>query len=714
MREYFASFAGITRDSCAPYLLSLLCSQFLPTCTFDQNDHPKPRYPCSGFCPNFGLTDDKGHFGVPSECIGQNADYGFLFQHDQSKVVDDVTIKLDSFRPICWETPVRVTSDEKPWPIDKTSISPIQTYRDLDNSNGNLDQGTGITFTQGEKNIIAASDESCDPIYHQFPTQAAVISINSRNKQNKALGVALDLPTSTCPTLLTPLPRSEYTSDLVPCVVPCPNLTFTHHQYEQQDTLVIVFNSLSIICLFILCLSWTFFPALRLQNYVFYYILCISAMTLSLFILIPIARAQHKTIAASLCETPTQEYHMKGYPLFQGMVTAFTYMAATSWGLIMVFDIFVQVVIGKHMQKASREFILKERLYHGFSWFWGFYSLIGGLASEQFGATVSVGGSYALITPSRFQQSRGVFNAGNPFFYYPLLILTFISVFLMLVVLVKLIWFRSQTKTTGLRLATFVRLFIFIVANTFIICVFLVYSIDVTEKRGDLEDATTKYIECLHLVRTFEPGVDPISVCGEAPNHSLNFDILLLTVVLFNGMGVIAFLIYGTTTDLIYSWLGSLYVLFGFESFKKYEKDYRRNRKSTKMGTTKTSHHDKSRTSRSGHTSTLGSGLLTSQHHHDSTLDQSGFDRQPRGNRWDDDSRHQNARSPSQDPKSRGDISTTGQRKTVFQYGNNKQSQQQKRRPGVGLQTEASMTMTSPITHLHSATNEVELSTFQE
>lgn len=711
MRGFFGVFGAVERETCGPYLIAMMCSQFLPTCAYDQHDHALPRYPCSGFCPNYGMVkegtgvgDIAPVFPVPPQC----SKFEYFFEKPRKEVTTRVT---DFFRPVCWHSTFRQTTLDKSYPIDYLSPSPIDVFR-ADASIPVTDKGTGINYSPREKAIIDDNNESCEPLYETFVSQATAVvqaSENTSPSYAQFRDLRIDFPTHPCPSLLTALPSDKYTSDQEPCVIPCPTLTFTHEQYKQQDTLVIVFNSLSIVCLFVLCLSWTFFPALRLQNYVFYYIICISAMTVALFILIPIARAQDITIAESLCETPTKEYHMKGYPLVQGMVVSFTYMAATAWGLIMVFDIFVQVVVGRHMQKGSRDGILKERLYHAFSWFWGFYSVIGGLASEQIGATVIVGGSYALIIPSRFQQDEGVFNAGNPFFYYPLLILTFVSVFLMFAVLVKLIWFRAQTKTTGLRLATFVRLFIFIIANTFIICVFLVYSIDVNEKRDELEVATTNFTQCLHLVGTFLPNEDPIALCGTAPDHPLDFNILILTVVLFNGMGVIAFLIYGTTTDLVYSWFGSFYIVCGCETFKKYEKDFRRNRKSTKMNTTKTSQHpggEKSKTSRSGHTgSTVGSGLLTSQHHHDSTTDRSAVDNTTTGRRamYDDDSRHQpTARSPSQDPKSRGNAtnsttagenSTSGYqaRKTVFQYANNKNQQQNKRRAtGGGAPSEIS------------------------
>eukprot|EP00461_Guttulinopsis_vulgaris_P001330 UN01330 len=635
MRTRFGAFASVQRDKCASYILASLCAKYLPTCYYDKDDNAQRRYPTKDFCPdtkNIKSESDQVEYTmnnvVPEDCLDDsgNTDKKNSFFFFRDKTHQETVRHMEySLRPQCYN--VDEANQQSLENLDQICGSEYTAaklvYADPEGStNMIIPTGTALLEQRAKK---AIADPECFGIYkkaHWPQLKSAQIQADPRyttfiktlSKMNvKAYspaittGKTIDLPTHPCPALLTAVNPMEYKPDQSPCAIPCPNLTFTEKQYKKEDVVIIVFNALSIAALFVLLLSWIIFPALRLQSYVFYYIICISVMTLALFILIPIASAQNKTIAESLCSSETTEYHMEGYAVVQAIVVCFCYLSATAWGLIMVLDIFIQVVVGKHFQKQSREHVIKERLYHIFAWFCGTYSVVGGLASQQMGSLVSVGGAYALITPSRDQQNEGVFNGGDVFFYYPLLVLTIISVLLMFAVLYRLIRFRMQAKTTGLKLATFVRLCLFIVANTFIICVLLIYTIYITGKRDELNRLTNQFVQCLHLAQTFGTN---IAECGEAPKHGLNFDILLLSVALFNGMGFIAFLIYGTTFDLLYSWLGLLYVLTGWSILKPFEKDYKRNRKSTKATTkTHSTTANQSKLSRSGTSGFISTGL---------------------------------------------------------------------------------------------------------
>ncbi len=381
------------------------------------------------------------------------------------------------------------------------------------------------------------------------------------------------VPTPPCPAPLVDLAPTDHQELSIlggPCALPCPMVMWTEDEYKITDDVADVATSISLVVSIFLTVTWIAFPQQRQKRYALYFILNLTAMNFVYWL--GLRLRGDKTGAGSFCETNANEYHMKGYCLFQAMVMLYSVLGGIAWWMIQAVDLFLKVYLQKRFPKGSREETVKEYIFHGVAWGLPLACLVAALASEQLGG-YAIGTNWCLFSQSRIGNAD---DLSWPFYYYPMVIMATICTATMIITAVSL----CRANRAAARRATvthrngapkintgaFMRMFLFVVLMAIVWIFLLSYKLHTYIYRPDWAKSTEDFVVCLLVNQYVVPGLS----CGDHPQDRLAFSMLVALVIITCIPSVLLFLLHGTTPDIYRAWAGLFYDKCGFKCCKKY------------------------------------------------------------------------------------------------------------------------------------------------
>ena len=352
------------------------------------------------------------------------------------------------------------------------------------------------------------------------------------------------------------------------CSDPCPMLIWTRDEYKHMDRLAIGVAVTSLICSFILALTWLVFPQHRSKRYILYLTLSIFIFTLVNFITFELPTGD-QTVAESLCATNTNERHMKGWCAFQGIVFSYLVGTAVSWWLVQAVDLFMKVVMSVKIVPGSTFEVRREILFQLFAWGLPLIPTIAGLAYDQIGAH-AIGQPWCLFSNARNHNST--FDVSWGFWIVPMFVYCCIGVVLMICILIKLAYTSYQSRKSGTTYRSpwtpYIRVLVFMGIMVYTWSFMFAYKLITQDNGAKWTASATEFIICLLFTQFTTPGM--LGECGVVPAERLSATLMDALIVATTMPGILLFLLYGTNLEIYQCWAGLMYKHCGCSCFSRF------------------------------------------------------------------------------------------------------------------------------------------------
>jgi hypothetical protein len=422
---------------------------------------------------------------------------------------------------------------------------------------------------------------SCDdltveePGQADYPTESTTFGSFTTDCSNWAAAGSTEMASavtavhSTCPAPLVKPDDPEWPTILSgACAAPCPLLIWTREEYLHMDRVADVVSAISLAASFFMALTWLIFPQNRSKRYILYLNISIFLFTFFMFITIRI-RGSHETVAESLCETNTNEYHMKGYCLWQGITFAYLCGCAVFWWLIQSFDLFIKLVVGLRFVTGSKLEFRKEVAYHILAWGVPLIPVIIGLADDQMGAH-AIGQPWCLFSNAR--NHNDTYDVSWIFWIAPMFGLCCLGAIFMGATIIKLAYASYESRKSGTKNRTpwgpYIRVILFISVMTYVWAFLFAYKLITNQKHGEWADSGTAYASCLLFTQFANPAM--FGKCGSHPEERMSASLMDCLIVTTTVPGILLFLLYGTNLEIYRCWGGLFYKIFGCKCCAKY------------------------------------------------------------------------------------------------------------------------------------------------
>jgi len=416
--------------------------------------------------------------------------------------------------------------------------------------------------------ICQRFNETCPDLVDRFALIPQQLKPLCADPGTNSCGYHVD-PTETqaaiirsCPPPLVSVTGSEGGILGGTCAEPCPILMWTESEYKKMDIMSEVLGIISLLTSAFITLTWIVFPKMRQKQYIFWFFVC--SFFLSLFLWIGLRLRGSDVAASTHCKSPTEEYQMGGYCIFQGMTTIYFLISGTAWWMIQSLDIFLKVVLEIRFLDGSTESTIREIAYHVFAWGIGAVCVIGALAFEQIGG-YNNGASFCLFSTGR-NYTGSAPDASYGFFYYPLIVMCALGVIGIAATFIKLVIFKFSTKS-AITVAAFIRIFILVITMLGVCVIIVLYKFLGADNVEKWRQSAEEFYTCLLFAK--DNPFEQIN-CGSNPKLRMPIALKFLYDLIPIAPGILCFLCYGITAELYTSWLGLFYDKCGCACGRKY------------------------------------------------------------------------------------------------------------------------------------------------